>query len=182
MADTTADAMNGLQSTLESETQSHVPSEDAMDLSYPEPSPEQRADPQTSIPSPVIDPALSALVVTTAPTQPTTNGETVKRKRGRPRTNFNTPSIFGLGLHGTLMPKRPVGRPRLDGLPAGSVPGRSPRKRGRPRKSAPSVLQDPTGSYSTSAVSKLSFSNMVHSVYDLYRVGALLHMNLLEYQ
>jgi hypothetical protein len=35
---------------------------------------------------------------------------------------------------GDEMPKRPVGRPRKDGLPAGSVPAK--RKRGRPKKEA----------------------------------------------
>ncbi|KAF8622841.1 hypothetical protein AX15_006688 [Amanita polypyramis BW_CC] len=54
-----------------------------------------------------------------------TNTDPPKRKRGRPRGS----SRKAEQPQGEPKIKRPVGRPRKDGLPAGSVPKRSPTKR-----------------------------------------------------
>lgn len=164
MADTTSDAMEGLQSNLEpqAETQERGPSEDSMDLSYPEPYPERLDNPQASTTMSVIDPALTApvadITVTQAQPTPAANGSSnvIPRKRGRPKSTILTsfiptprpPRAPATG------PKRPVGRPRLDGRPAGSVTVKSTRKRGRPRKGSLGIFQDPGSSRSYTPVSK----------------------------
>lgn len=74
-----------------------------------------------------------------------------KRRPGRPKGSGKKQL-----LESSPRPKRPVGRPRRDGLPAGSVgPHRasrpSGRPPGRPRKSAPGKLEDPSSEPSASA-------------------------------
>lgn len=62
---------------------------------------------------------------TSSPTPGTEPDATpAKRKRGRPKGSTNKTSTSS-----EPKIKRPVGRPRKDGLPAGSVPRRSPVKR-----------------------------------------------------
>ena len=75
-----------------------------------------------------------------APSNPTQNGGNpavpIKRKPGRPKGSVKKPTPAGAieGIDPGNKIKRPVGRPRKDGLPAGSVIG------SRPRKSAPGKL------------------------------------------
>ena len=61
----------------------------------------------------------------------------VKRKPGRPKGSVKKPTAEGASeaVDSANKIKRPVGRPRKDGLPAGSVSA-SGSKVGRPRKSA----------------------------------------------
>lgn len=81
---------------------------------------------------------------------PTSNGANnvsatpVKRPPGRPKGSVKKPVLLGEGgevIDPANKVKRPVGRPRKDGLPAGSVPtGRSASRPARPRKSAPAAM------------------------------------------
>ena len=60
-----------------------------------------------------------------------------KRRPGRPKGSGKK----NIDLNTEVKVKRPVGRPRKDGLPAGSV---GPKKPGRPRKRAPGSYATPT--------------------------------------
>ena len=60
----------------------------------------------------------------------------VKRRPGRPKGSGKK----AIDLSTEPKIKRPVGRPRKDGLPAGSV---GPKKPGRPRKRAPGTYATP---------------------------------------
>jgi len=65
----------------------------------------------------------------------------VKRKPGRPKGSVKKPTPAGASGEAADPPnkvKRPVGRPRKDGLPAGSVSGGA--RTNRPRKSAPAKM------------------------------------------
>jgi len=65
----------------------------------------------------------------------------VKRKPGRPKGSVKKPTPAGETTDPATKVKRPVGRPRKDGLPAGSVnPGA---RASRPRKSAPAKMGGP---------------------------------------
>lgn len=63
--------------------------------------------------------------------------QNMKRRPGRPKGSGK--KAIDLGTEPKV--KRPVGRPRKDGLPAGSV---GPKKPGRPRKRAPGTYATPT--------------------------------------
>lgn len=78
----------------------------------------------------------------------------VKRKPGRPKGSGKKQ----LENNGEPKMKRPVGRPRKDGLPAGSV---GPKKPGRPRKRGPGDFAAPPPGSATApyGVSKPPFSN-----------------------
>jgi hypothetical protein len=64
----------------------------------------------------------------------------VKRKPGRPKGSVKKPTPAGEAVDPATKVKRPVGRPRKDGLPAGSVMGA---RTSRPRKSAPAKMGGP---------------------------------------
>ena len=77
-----------------------------------------------------------------APSNPAQNGGDpgaipVKRKPGRPKGSVKKPTPAGEAVDPATKVKRPVGRPRKDGLPAGSVNSGA---RSRPRKSAPEKM------------------------------------------
>lgn len=63
-------------------------------------------------------------------------GSPVSVKRGPGRPKGSTKKLFEPDPSSTPKIKRPVGRPRKDGRPAGSVP-KIPRAPGRPRKNFP---------------------------------------------
>lgn len=101
-------------------------------------------DPLPQNNAPNMGTGVSTAAPATTPSQPTgpptqNSGDLgteapVKRKPGRPKGSVNKPTLAGAAGE-TVDPaakiKRPVGRPRKDGLPAGSVSGSRP----RPRKS-----------------------------------------------
>lgn len=90
-------------------------------------------------------PITTSTQQTEAPSNPAQNGSApVKRKPGRPKGSLKKPTAVGGEHADPTKIKRPVGRPRKDGLPAGSVNvSGGGLKANRPRKSAPGKLGVP---------------------------------------
>ena len=101
----------------------------------------------------------------------------VKRKVGRPKGSTNKPQSANSKVHNGQ--KRPVGRPRKDGLPAGSVKTPSVKNGpgpGRPRKNPPVKSAALSGSESAQAPAATSFSGVQTAVSPpLQNTGAFIH-------
>lgn len=112
------------------------------------------------VPSPVPVPVPGAVPVPVPGTVPGAvpqEGSPAKRRPGRPKGSGKK----AIDLSTDPKTKRPVGRPRKDGLPAGSV---GPKKPGRTRKRAP-------GTFASGASMQMTYSVSVTMLAELKREG-----------
>ncbi|KZT07583.1 uncharacterized protein LAESUDRAFT_811853 [Laetiporus sulphureus 93-53] len=89
----------------------------------------------------------------------------LKRKPGRPKGSGKKQ----LDMNAEPKIKRPVGRPRKDGLPAGSV---GPRRASRPRKRPPGTFASGAQSVSAAAVFSYGYNNFMPGPSDPWRASA----------